>query len=126
VPATPAWTVHDVVAHLTGVAADLMEGRLDGLATDEWTNAQVARSRNLSVVQLLDLWDEQGAAVDAVADSFGAAGGQLLADAASHEHAGEKLLGVDELRAYEWEGDARPELLVFDAVFTPRTASLGE
>ncbi len=33
---------------------------------------------------------------------------------------------VDELRAYEWEGDARPELLVWEAVFTPRTTSLGE
>jgi uncharacterized protein (TIGR03083 family) len=195
VPATPQWTVHDVVAHLAGVATDLTEGRLDGLATDEWTDAQVARSRELTVVQLLDLWDEHGAGVDAVADSFGAAGGQLLADAASHEHdlrgaldapgardsdavaigfrfvcagvrrnrgavdapallirheAGEKVLGdrepgasltttrfevlraatgrrtLDEIRAYEWEGDAHPELLVITSMFAPRAAPLGE
>jgi len=195
VPATPQWTVHDVVAHLAGVATDLTEGRLDGLATDTWTDAQVARSRDLTVAQLLDLWDEHGAGVDAVADSFGAAGGQLLADTASHEHdlrgaldapgardsdavaigfrflcggvrrnrgeadapallvrheAGEKLLGdgepgawltttrfevlrattgrrtLAEIRAYEWAGDARPELLVITSMFAPRATPLGE
>ena len=195
VPATPAWTARDVVAHLAGVATDLVEGRLDGVGTDGWTAAQVERARDESVPQLLDRWDEHGAAVDEIADAFGAAGGQLIADAATHEHdlrqalgapgardtdavaigfrflcagvrsqrrdagaatlvvrheGGEKLLGdgnpgawltitrfellraatgrrtVDELRAYEWSGDARPELLVVNTFFTPRTAPLGE
>jgi len=195
VPATPAWTTRDVVAHLAGVATDLVEGRLEGIATDEWTAAQVERAADESIPQLLDRWDEHGAAVDEMADAFGPGGGRLVADATTHEHdlchalgvpgardtdavaigfrslctgvrrqrrdagapsllvrheAGEQLLGdgdpgawltitrfellraatgrrtVDELRAYEWSGDARPELLVDTTTFTPRTAPLGE
>ena len=30
-PATPEWTVHDVLAHLVGVAADIVSGNLDGV-----------------------------------------------------------------------------------------------
>ena len=85
-PATPDWTVHDVVAHLAGVATDLVEGRLDGLATDEWTAAQVERGRGRSIPELLDRWDEHGAAVDAFADALGPGGGQLVVDATTHEH----------------------------------------
>src|SRR5262249_10638714 len=40
-PATPEWTVHDVLAHLVGVTDDVVNGRLDGIATDEWTQKQV-------------------------------------------------------------------------------------
>src|SRR5262245_40632639 len=40
-PATPEWTVHDVFAHLVGVTDDVVAGRLDGVATDEWTQKQV-------------------------------------------------------------------------------------
>lgn len=195
VPATPAWAVRDVVAHLAGVATDLVEGRVDGIATDEWTAAQVERARGQSIDEMLDRWDEHGAAVDAMADALGAGGGQLVADATTHEHdlrhaldepgardsdavaigfrfmcggvrarrneagappllvrhdAGVKLLGsgepgawltttrfellraatgrrtVEELHAYEWAGDARPALLVWEAVFTPRATPLGE
>jgi hypothetical protein len=41
VPATPAWTVQDVVAHLVGINADLGAGRFGPTAADEWTAAQV-------------------------------------------------------------------------------------
>ena len=40
VPATPAWRAHDVLAHLVGVPDDVVNGRLDGLASDSWTQAQ--------------------------------------------------------------------------------------
>lgn len=195
VPACPAWTVHDVVAHLAGVSTDLVEGRLEGIASDEWTDAQVRRARTESVAALLDRWDDHGAIVDTIADSLGPQGGQLIADAVSHEHdlrhalgapgardtdgvaigfrflsggvrrrrteaaappllvhheAGERLLGggapgawltttrfeflrassgrrtPDEIRAMRWKGDARPELLLFAEIFTPRTTSLDE
>ncbi|MFN8026126.1 MAG: maleylpyruvate isomerase family mycothiol-dependent enzyme [Acidimicrobiia bacterium] len=195
VPACPSWTVHATVAHLAGVSTDLVEGRLDGLASDAWTAAQVERARGESLPELLDRWDEHGAVVDSMADGFGAAGGQLVADVVSHEHdlrhalgepgardsdavaigfrfmsggvrnrrneagappllvrheTGERLLGngepgawltttrfeflrassgrrtVDEIDAMEWSGDARPDLLLFADLFTPRTTSLGE
>ncbi len=34
VPATPEWRAHDVLAHLVGVTDDVVNGRLDGLASD--------------------------------------------------------------------------------------------
>ena len=42
-PATPKWRVHDVLAHLVGVPEDVVHGRLDGIASDAWTQAQVDR-----------------------------------------------------------------------------------
>jgi hypothetical protein len=41
VPTCPDWSVHDVVAHLSGGVEDAMTGRLEGLGTDRWTAAQV-------------------------------------------------------------------------------------
>jgi Mycothiol maleylpyruvate isomerase N-terminal domain len=38
-PATPAWRVRDVVAHLAGVCDDVTHGNMDGVASDEWTGA---------------------------------------------------------------------------------------
>src|SRR5258706_272293 len=37
VPTCPQWTVHDVYAHQGGAAADILAGRLEGVATDAWT-----------------------------------------------------------------------------------------
>jgi hypothetical protein len=37
VPACPDWTVRDAYAHQAGVSADILAGRMDGVATDEWT-----------------------------------------------------------------------------------------
>jgi uncharacterized protein (TIGR03083 family) len=98
VPAAPDWTVHDVVAHLAGVATDLVEGRLDGVATDPWTAAQVARGRGRSIDDLLAEWDEHGAAVDAFADALGPSGGQLVFDATTHEHDVRGALGNTDAR----------------------------
>ncbi len=53
VAATPEWTVHDVIAHLSGVVEDALSGNLDGVTTDPWTAAQVERGRGTSTVQLL-------------------------------------------------------------------------
>ena len=61
VPACPGWTVHDVVSHITGVADDALNGRMDGVATDPWTAAQVERGRDVPTADLLDRWTEQAA-----------------------------------------------------------------
>ena len=45
-PATPDWTVHDLLAHLVGVTADIVSGNLDGVGTDAWTAAQVEARRD--------------------------------------------------------------------------------
>lgn len=44
-PATPDWTVKDNLAHLTGITADIVNGNLNEVGTDEWTAAQVDARR---------------------------------------------------------------------------------
>jgi uncharacterized protein (TIGR03083 family) len=84
VPACPEWTVRDVTAHLTGVCDDILNGRLDGIATDPWTAAQVDSRRGMSVDEVLDEWDDAGPRAEAL---FGDPGvhPQMVMDAFSHE-----------------------------------------
>lgn len=60
VPATPRWTVHDVVAHVSGVAADGTSGNMAGAPGEEWTAAQVQRSATRSIAELLAEWEGTG------------------------------------------------------------------
>ncbi len=93
-PATPDWTVHDVLAHLVGVATDIVSGNLDGVGSDPWAATQVERSRERTCVELLAEWDEHGPVVDEMAAQFGRAAGQLLSDATTHEHDVRGALGA--------------------------------
>lgn len=87
VPACPNWTVRDVAAHLAGTCADILGGNLDGVATDEWTAAQVDARRGRSLTDLLDEWNEAAAHVERFADAFpGRAAQQWIADQTTHEH----------------------------------------
>lgn len=85
-PATPDWTVKDNLAHLTGITADIVNGNLNGVGTDEWTAAQVGARRTRDLAELLAEWDTHASAVEAMVDQFGRAGCQLVTDAATHEH----------------------------------------
>lgn len=74
VPATPDWTVHDVVAHLVGLAADLNGQRFpadDDTAGAAWGAAQVARGRGRPTADLLTEWDDEGPRFDAGLRLFG-------------------------------------------------------
>jgi len=66
VPACPAWTVHDVVAHLVAVVEDVMGGRLTGIPTEEDTAAQVARRAGQPVAEMIEEWNELSAAFEAL------------------------------------------------------------
>jgi hypothetical protein len=193
-PAVPEWRVRDIVAHLSGITADVNAGNLDGVATDAWTARQVDARRGWAIDRLLDEWDSEGTKVEAVMPRLPeVAVGQMVSDAATHEHdirggldrpgardsdamaiafdwilqrlteaadsadvtlrldsdrgttsvgAGAREVGLrvdrfelfrsftgrrslDQMRAFAWEGDVVPELLVFD-VFTPRSTPLVE
>lgn len=54
VPATPGWTVHDVLAHLAGGGADVVTGRLDGVPGPEWTSRHVNERAPLRVSDLVE------------------------------------------------------------------------
>jgi uncharacterized protein (TIGR03083 family) len=64
VAATPEWTVSDNFAHMAGVADDVLAGRLEGVATDPWTEAQVQARRGRSLSELLEEWESKAPAVE--------------------------------------------------------------
>jgi uncharacterized protein (TIGR03083 family) len=59
VAATPAWDVHDVLAHLVGIAADLNALRFDDPTPEAWTERQVEERRDRSVRDLEREWDAE-------------------------------------------------------------------
>src|SRR3954471_14260388 len=86
-PATPGWRVHDVVAHLVGVPDDVVNGRLDGIASDPWTQAQVDKRTGCSAAEMLAEWEANAPAFEAMlAAAPGEIAGQAVFDAATHEH----------------------------------------
>ena len=92
-PVTPEWSGRQVLAHLVGVDADILAGRLEGAGTDGWTAVQVAARSDRTVAELLAEWDEIGPQVEAIAGAFGNAAGQWCFDAATHEHDLRTMLG---------------------------------
>jgi len=193
-PAAPEWRVRDLVAHLSGITADINAGNLDGVATDAWTARQVDTRRDWSIDRVLDEWAMEGSKVEAVMSSLPEiAVAQMTMDAATHEHdirgalempgsrdsdaiaigfdfgvevatgtvdqadatlnieneAGSRTVGggarqigvranrfelvramtgrrsVDQMRDFDWDGEAAPELLVLP-IFTPRPSPLVE
>jgi uncharacterized protein (TIGR03083 family) len=57
VPHCPQWTVKDCLAHMIGVPEDVINGQMDGVATDAWTDRQVQRHKQDSVAELLAIWE---------------------------------------------------------------------
>ncbi len=76
-----------MVSHLAGICDDILNGNLDGVGTDRWTAAQVDKRRDWTVDRILTEWDEQGSTVEQMMSSFpGVTVGQMVYDAATHEH----------------------------------------
>ena len=65
VPATPAWRVHDVLAHLVGITEDAIAGNMQGVTADPWTAAQVERGRSRSVDELIAIWETNSPLIEA-------------------------------------------------------------
>lgn len=87
VPACPTWTIRQTVAHLAGVAHDIVSLNMAQKAADSWTRAQVDRLDRHSLDDLLDLW---GQMIDPVTTTLAlapqASAGQLVFDTLTHEH----------------------------------------
>jgi uncharacterized protein (TIGR03083 family) len=87
VPACPGWTVREVIAHLAGVAQDIVALNLEQKGTGPWADAQVARLGGQSVDDLLDLWRQSEDSVSAHLGFASDAGVcQLVFDTLTHEH----------------------------------------
>jgi uncharacterized protein (TIGR03083 family) len=86
VAACPQWSVHDVIAHLSGAVDDVLAGRLEGIASDEWTGAQVEARRDRTIDDMLASWDAQAEEFENLLDDAGAVGRQGVTDIVTHEH----------------------------------------
>jgi uncharacterized protein (TIGR03083 family) len=65
VPATPKWTVRDLIGHVVGCPIDLAAGHFDGAGSKTWTQAQVDARREKSVAELVAEWETAAARIDA-------------------------------------------------------------
>jgi uncharacterized protein (TIGR03083 family) len=86
VPACPDWTVRDLLAHLTGMAAALGSGSFPSGDVQAWLDELVASRQDRTVAELLDEWERAAPAIEAFLAGMGAGGGQLVYDVVAHEH----------------------------------------
>jgi hypothetical protein len=87
VPTCPIWTAKELACHMYGVCDDLLTGRLEGIGSDDWTQAQVERHGSKPLNELLDEWAASAEAFDAIVPQLPEpANYQLVMDLATHEH----------------------------------------
>jgi hypothetical protein len=58
VPACPVWTARQLVAHLVGLARDLVDGTVDGWANERWTAAHVETFGLYDGAELVAAWSD--------------------------------------------------------------------
>ena len=70
VPGTPAWTVHEAIAHMAGTASDAVTDRMDGAPSPEWSARHVGERAALPVAELVaELQSHQDAIAESVVDN---------------------------------------------------------
>ncbi len=84
VPQCPEWTVADVLAHVVGINADFVSGRLDGIGSDEWTAAQVRERAGRSIAEMHAEWLDLAPRIDQVTADDPFTGVRLTADLVTH------------------------------------------
>lgn len=86
VAATPEWTVHCVIAHLAGVAADASTGNMEGAPGQAWTAAQVARGAGRTLAEMIAGWEQTGPSIESFLSSpAGEAASAAVMDIHTHE-----------------------------------------
>lgn len=107
VPSCPAWTTSALVAHMMGVNEDILAGRMEGVTTDAWTQAQVDRHTGESLRQLADGWESIAADFDVLLPHIPTpVNSQLVMDAVTHEHDLRHALGSTDGRESDAVGVA--------------------
>jgi uncharacterized protein (TIGR03083 family) len=91
IPACPGWTVHAVVAHLAGLAEDVIVEDTDHYAEPGWTAQQVARRHEAPIAEMLTAWEAaiprlRQAALPPIGRAFKTVGRLFFVDASVHEH----------------------------------------
>ncbi|WP_434438604.1 maleylpyruvate isomerase N-terminal domain-containing protein [Lentzea sp. E54] len=96
VPACPEWTVHLLLAHLAGVAADFAAGRVEGAPGAEWTARHIAERADVPVLDLLEQWNADGDRLTKIPT-------QMAMDALAHEADLRALLGRERVPDHAWQ-----------------------
>jgi uncharacterized protein (TIGR03083 family) len=84
-PTCPEWTVQDIYAHLTGLAAEVSDGQLEARGTPERTAVQVGSRRGMTIDEICDEWRVLGEEIDSVIASSGKLLTPLAIDVWTHE-----------------------------------------
>ena len=96
VPATPAWSVHDVVAHVVGITADLNAQQFGSGDPDAWTAAQVATRSGRTVDELALEWERESPQFEDGLRAFGyEMGSHFLGDLLQHAQDVRSALGLE-------------------------------
>ena len=98
VPACPAWSVHDLAAHLVGVPATLAAGNYPDGDINAWLQGIVDERREVDVDDLVQEWTTLDAVIAPMLQSTGAL---LFTDVAIHEHDLRGALGDSDHGALE-------------------------
>ena len=95
VPACPDWTLQQTVSHFVGVPEDLLAGRMEGVASDAWTNAQVRHHEGESLAELATALEATIIPFDAILPAIPRpSNSQLVMDAVTHEIDLREALGL--------------------------------
>ena len=87
VPLCPNWEVSSLISHILGVPEDILAGRMEGVTTDAWTQAQVDRHEGESLSQLADTWVSIATEFDVLLPHIPSPiNSQMVMDAVTHEH----------------------------------------
>ena len=99
VPATPAWSVHDVLAHLVGITADLNAQQFGDGDADAWTARQITARRGASIEDLAAEWAREAPTFEGGLRLFGYwFGAHYLGDLLIHAGDVRAALGEDPTR----------------------------
>jgi uncharacterized protein (TIGR03083 family) len=86
VPACPGWTVHGVISHLAGIAADAVAGRLGGVPSESHTAGQVAERTGKPTAVVLREWERSASQFELVLSRAGNSFLPPVLDIVVHEH----------------------------------------
>ena len=94
VPHCPQWTVKDCLAHMVGVPEDVINGQMEGVASEAWTNRQVQRHAQDSVADLLAVWESNAPVFAKILPNIPQPViSQFMFDQTTHEHDIRKAVG---------------------------------
>lgn len=86
-PATPEWSVKDLIAHVTGIGSDMLSGNVNEVGQPSWTEAQVRSRKERSLDEILREWEELSPKLEELLGGLHPAmAGLTLADLVTHEH----------------------------------------